>query len=194
MNHRNEGETMGTKKRNGNGSAAQSRYEVIGHETRVVRRELGEEEIYQLETQRRAGYLDERAAKSTFRAFKEFARPRVDAAFEPPIGVEPEDEDLDESGTLSLDDERFMESARALNDDLEHRRKVTAAKVALIKAERRLLLDEIDVEIDTERPTEVRIVDSSTGEVIDTRASTDAERQMAFDEAELPAGAPAAVQ
>lgn len=193
---------MGTKK-NGNGSV--KRWEVIGHETRVVRRELSEDEIEKLETQRRAGYLDERAAKSTFRAFRDFAKPRVEAAFEPPIDVDPEDEDLDESGTLSIDDERFMESARALNDDLEHRRKVTAAKVALIKAERRLLLDaianryryevvEVDVEIDTERPTEVRIVDSSTGEVIDTRASTDAERQMAFDEDELPAGAPAAVQ
>jgi hypothetical protein len=188
-----------TKRKNGKAASDRPRFEVIGHETIVRRRDLDGDEVESRKAKLRSGYLEERQEKGTFKAFRDFAKPRVDAAFDP------KEADLDdESTTVSLDDGEDLEEARGLNDAIEYRKKLAGARVATIKAERRLLLDaiangyeyvatECEITADNER-LEVRYIDPETSEVLDTRAMTDAERQLSLPGDELPVGgAPAAV-
>jgi hypothetical protein len=191
---------MATKKKTNGTVETHARYERIGSETRTVKREI---EADELETKKLAVFgsnEEERKLKATFREFKRGLLPKVEAVFDPD-----DEADLEESASVSLDGGALdFEKARALNDAIETERKITAAKVALVKAERRKLIDQVanryeyrtiecDVEADNERLT-VRYVDPITGEVIDTRGMSDSERQTALDIDELPSGgAPAAV-
>jgi hypothetical protein len=112
-----------TKRKNGKAASDRPRFEVIGHETIVRRRDLDGDEVESRKAKLRSGYLEERQEKGTFKAFRDFAKPRVDAAFDP------KEVDLDdESTTVSLDDGDDLEEARGLNDAIEYRKKLAGAR------------------------------------------------------------------
>jgi hypothetical protein len=178
-----------SKKKNGNGAG-----EKLGKETRIVRRELDEDEIEKLEAKLGRTYETQRQEQANFTSFRKWAEPRARRALDPDY----ESKEGQGEATLSIAD------ARALMRELELRRAMKSARITAIKAERKLLLDQIaeafehrvvecDLIADPEK-FHVNAVDPETGEVIDSRAMTGAERQMMLPGDELPGGAPSALQ
>lgn len=172
---------MSKKKKGTNGAAkAAVTGDVIGREQRIVRRDLDDEDVEVMRGKMRRTYAAQREAQSAFTGFAKWAEPRVRAALDPDYkndAVEDE-EPLDEG------------AARALHDEIEHRRRLKSSTVNAIKAERRLLMDAIangyeHRVIECERRAnverlQVEVIDPTTSEVIDCRAMTAAERQMAL--------------
>lgn len=158
--------------------------EVIGREWRTVKRDLEDSEQEGRLERARQTYTDQKRAQSQFAAFKKYAEPLVRATLDPSYSA---DEEIDEVAP---------EEARALTDELDRRRKHTAATVAKLKADRRVHLDaaangyfydvvECELQLD-DSGTQVRFIDPTTGEVVGQRAATAAERQMALPADELP--------
>jgi hypothetical protein len=176
---------MSKKKSNGKATGAVNG-DVIGREMRIVRRNLDDEAIEELRGKMRRTYAAQRQEQSSFTGFRKWAEPRARAALDP-------DYEND-----SIEGERLLDEveARALHDEVEHRRKLKSSRVNAVKAERRLLMDAIAngyehriVECECRANVDalsVQIVDPATGDVVDERPMTGPERQMSMPGDELP--------
>lgn len=159
---------------------------VIGRDRKVVKRALDEEAVARKSALVATSYDTQRELEEGFQAFAKYAQPRVRRTLDPSY----EAEELAGEAKLTI------EQARAMNDDLEARRKLRGAAVAQIKAQRRLDLDAAvngyeysvaDVElVANDDKLEVAYVDERTGEELDRRAMTDAERQLALAGTDTP--------
>lgn len=187
------GKNKPRRERKANG-AANGAGEKLGKETRIVKRDLDEEETEKLEARIGRTYEQARREQTAFTSFRKWAEPRARRA------LDPDYESPEGEGEAPLS---YVE-ARALIDEIGHRRALKASRITAIKAERRLMLDQIangyeyrvvecDLVADLEK-LHVNIVDPETSEAIDTRAMTAQERQLALPGDELPGGAPAAIQ
>lgn len=163
--------------------------EILRREDRWVRRDLDDTDIARLEVERKRARDDRAEAKETVRAFAAWAKPKIEAAFDR--------HETDDEGQPALS----IGEARALNDELDLRKRIAAGRIAQMKANERRLLDaiangyeyrrvECEVLADPDKP-EVIFVDAATGEEIDRRAMTEAERQQALPGTD---GAPRALQ
>jgi len=160
---------------------------VIGKDRMVVKRDLTEEDRTRREALVGRSYDTQREVEEGFQAFSTYAAPRVRRAFDPSY----EAKGLEGEGVLTL------AQARGMNDDLSARRMLRAATVTQIKLQRRLDLDAsvngyeyvvADVELVANDDTlEVSYVDERTGEELDRRAMTEAERQLALAGTAAPA-------
>ena len=98
----------------------ESKSRVIGKDRKVARSVLGDEERQMKRAIVGRSYETQREVEETFQAFAKYAAPRVRRTLDPGY----ENDKLQGEAKLSI------EEARALNDDLRGRRKLTGAAVA----------------------------------------------------------------
>ena len=167
-------------------------------ETRIICRELDDNDLTTIADRIGRTFTDQREVEASFKQYRKWAEPRIRRALDPDY-----ESDADDEAELSVDE------AVALQVDLDLRRVEKTASVAKLKAYRnRLKLAhamrreyravEVDAVADPERLTIIYVV-AATGEVVDQRGMTEAERQQAlFTDDDMPtsngAGAPATVQ
>lgn len=165
-------------------------------ETRILRRELTENDISTREAALERTFTDQREIQAEFTAFRKWAEPRIRRAFDPNY----------ENAKLDGEAELTIEEAFALQNELDRRRVGKTTRVAQLKAERAALIAAIASEVEY-RVVEVDAIANydtltvafvvpDTGEVVDQRGMTEAERQQTLGADFIPAssGAPATVQ
>lgn len=165
-------------------------------ETRVLRRTLDDNELATRTAALERTYADQREIEAEFTSFRKFAEPRIRRAYDP----EYENKGLDDEESLTI------EEAHALDSELTRRRVYKATSIARLKAERSKIIASIasgaeyrivkvDAVADYDKLT-VKFVVADTGEVVDERGMTEAERQQTLGDDFIPTsnGAPATVQ
>lgn len=164
----------------------ESKSRVIGKDRKVIRRELDEDDQGRRRSLVGVSFETQREVEEQFQAFSKYAGPRIRRTLDPSY----EAEGLE--GETELDHEQ----ARALNDDVEARRKLKGAAVAQLKAQRRLDLDaavngyeyvvcDVELVADDDK-LEVAFIEEKTGAEVDRRAMTSAERQLALAGTDAP--------
>ena len=159
----------------------------VGRDMITRRRKLTKAEINEHESASRKTYEDQKRAQNEFKAFASWAEPQIRRTLDPTYSRSDEGKPL------------AFEEARALQNELERRRKHKAARVAKLRADRLYHLNasadgflyevhDCRIVLDASG-TQAKYVDIHTLEVVHHRKATAAERQMSLPDDEIPDGA-----